>query len=166
MMIMYLKLLLLTVIISTLFSQDEYVINFNKPLHVDGNELKIVSGVIVKSALSKTALQNRLHVEVKELAFLQNSNLYLVDSNNSLQYSQELALKDYIIYAQPNMLQKVTSNKKESYDISDVNLTSMYSNAKGSGIKIAIIDDGFNLKHEDLKGLHVSFEYDATSKNM
>ncbi|MEA1918006.1 MAG: S8 family serine peptidase, partial [Campylobacterota bacterium] len=29
-----------------------------------------------------------------------------------------------------------------------------------------IIDDGFNLKHEDLKGLHVSFEYDATSKNM
>jgi len=45
--------------------------------------------------------------------------------------------------------------------IAMLNLEERWKTTKGKGVKVAIIDDGFNLKHEDLKHLNPIFSYDV-----
>lgn len=58
---------------------------------------------------------------------------------------------------------KLTKNKVQSPYIDILNLESIWTKTKGKGVKIAIIDDGFNLKHEDLQHLSPAFSYDTDS---
>lgn len=140
------------------------ITNFQKQVCKD---FKLLNSVIVKSTLSKQELKEKLNRPLKQIAFLENSNLYLVDANNSLEYSKELAKKEYIIYAQPNISQTKNLNFKPSQNITKkYNLEKVWQTTQGEGVNIAIIDDGFNLEHEDLKGVHVLFSYDADNKNL
>jgi len=151
------------ILMSSLFSKEVCITNFNKQLCKD---FDILNSVIVKSSLSKKELKDKLNKPIKQIAFLDNTNLFLVDSNDSLEYSQELANKEYIIYAQPNISQTKDINFKPTQNITKkYKLDSIWKTTKGEGVNIAIIDDGFNLEHEDLKGLNLLFSYDADNKS-
>jgi len=150
--------------LSSLFSKEVCITNFNKQVC---NDFNLLNSVIVKSSLSKQELKEKLNKDIKQIAFLENSNLYLIDSNNSLEYSKELAKKEFISYAQPNISQTRNLNFKPSQNITKkYNLEKIWQTTQGEGVNIAIIDDGFNLEHEDLKGVHVLFSYDADNKNL
>jgi subtilisin family serine protease len=160
------------VLLSSLLAKEVCITNFNKELCKDFN---LLDSVIVKTSLSKKELKERLNKPLKQIAFLENSNLFLVDSKQPLIYSKELVKEKYIIYAQPNISQTKNNNffkesakhKKQIQNISKkYNLKNIWQTTKGEGVNIAIIDDGFNLNHKDLKGVDVLFSYDADNKNL
>ena len=156
--------LLSFLLISSLYSKEVCITNFNKEVCKD---FKVLNSVIIKSPLSKKALKIKLKKPIKQIAFLENTNLFLVDTNDSLNYSQELANKEYIIYAQPNISQTKNLNSKQPQNITKkYDLDKIWQITKGEGVNIAIIDDGFNLEHEDLKGVNLLFSYDADNKNL
>jgi len=148
--------------------------NFDHILQIDSQSFTIIPEVIVKTNLDKAALIAKLNKPIIQLAFLDKANIFLIKSVDALNYSKELSTKDYIIYAQPNILQK------RSYNFVNVNAnahkTSVHKiverykkeniqiDNQGEGVNIAIIDDGFNLEHEDLNATHVLFSYDADLK--
>ena len=126
---------------------------------------QILPRVIVKTQLSKKALANKLKRPVQRLAVLQDSSLYLVNHKRSLAYANKLQKDKDIIYAQPDVLQKRHNQKYKTKVVStSLPLTKIWKKTKGKGIKIAIIDDGFNLQHEDLKGVRVGFQYDVEQR--
>ena len=159
------KIILVSLLISLSLLADKVCINnFNKQVCKDFN---ILDSVIVKSTLSKKELIKKLNKPIKQIAFLETSNLHLVESKDSLNYSKELEKENYIIYAQPNISQTRDSNFKNTQNITKkYNLKKTWKTTKGAGVNIAIIDDGFNLEHEDLKGVNVLFSYDADNKNL
>ncbi len=151
-------------LLSSLSAQEVCIENFDSA--VCGN-FRILNSIILRSTLSKTALEKRLNKPVKVIAFLEDSNLYVIDSDHPLQEAKTLKNRAYIIYAQPNILQKRhLSFGHESNITTQYNLQKEWKKSLGEGIKIAIIDDGFNLNHPDLKGLHVSFSYDVDQKSL
>ncbi len=161
----HLKTILFTLLLFTsLFSKEVCITNFQKEVCSD---FELRDGVIIKSSISKEKLKEKLNRPLKQIAFLENSNLYLVDSNDSLNYSKELAKKEYIIYAQPNISQTKEKSLQPSQNITkQYNLGKIWQSTQGKGVNIAIIDDGFNIEHEDLQGVHVLFSYDADNKNL
>ncbi|MEA3354463.1 MAG: S8/S53 family peptidase [Campylobacterota bacterium] len=159
------KIILINILLLTfVLSKDICITNFNKKVCKD---FTVLNSVIVKSPLSKQELKDKLNKPLKQIAFLEDSNLYLIDSNNSLEYSKELSKKEYITYAQPNISQKRDHNIKVSQNITKkYSLEKIWTKTKGEGVNIAVIDDGFNLKHEDLKGVNVLFSYDVDNKTL
>ncbi|MGA1932840.1 S8 family peptidase [Arcobacter sp. YIC-464] len=138
--------------------------NFNNKVC---KNFKVLPSVIIKTTLNKKQLLEKLDKPLKQIAFLEDSNLFLVEVKDSLTYAKELEKKDFIIYAQPNILQqKVKNSFKATNIVSDFNLKKLWKNTKGEGVNIAIIDDGFDLVHEDLKGVNVLFSYDSDNKNL
>jgi len=149
---------------SSLYSKEVCIINFNKEVC---KEFNILNSVIIKSPLLKEDLSTKLNKSLKQIAFLKNSNLFLVNSKQPLIYSKELLKKEYIIYAQPNIAQTKNINFKKSQNITKkYNLKKIWKTTKGEGVNIAIIDDGFNLEHEDLKGVNILFSYDVDNKSL
>ncbi|MDD2790676.1 MAG: S8 family serine peptidase [Sulfurimonas sp.] len=159
------KVIFLSLLISlSLFSNETCIKNFNKTVC---KNFDILESVIIKSPLSKNELIKKLNKPIQQIAFLETSNLYLIDSTDALNYSKELAKKEYIIYAQPNISQQRDNNFQISQDITKkYNLEMIWKSTQGEGVNIAIIDDGFNLEHKDLKGVNVLFSYDADNKNL
>ena len=148
----------------SLFANEVCIKNFNK--EVCGN-FNLLDSVIIKSSLSKLELKKRLARPIKQIAFLETSNLYLLDSDDSLNYSKELEKQEYIVYAQPNISQSRDSSFQKTQNIvQKYHLEKIWQTTKGEGVNIAIIDDGFNLEHEDLKGVNILFSYDVDNKNL
>jgi len=150
--------------LSSILSKEVCITNFNKEVCKNFN---LLDSVVVKSKLTKKELHKKLNKPIKQIAFLKNTNLFLIDSKEPLIYSKELEKKEYIIYAQPNISQTKNINFKKTQNITKkYNLEKIWHTTKGKGINIAIIDDGFNLEHEDLIGVDVLFSYDADNKNL
>lgn len=148
----------------SLVAQKVCINNFNQNVCKNFTAL---NAIIIKSPLSKKALKSKLNRPLKQLAFLQDANLFLLDSNDSLNEAKALAKHPYILYAQPDMMQNKEFAKRTPTDIiTEYNLKFLWKQTKGEGVKIAIIDDGFNLEHEDLKDIHLHFAYDADHKNL
>jgi len=128
------------ILLSSLFAKDVCITNFNKKVCKD---FTFLESVIVKTTLSKKELQEKLNKPIKQIAFLKETNLFLVDSKQPLIYLKELEKKEYIIYAQPNILQTRDSNFKKTQNITKkYNLKKVCQTTKGKGLNIAIIDDG------------------------
>ena len=144
--------------------------NFGNLLQVESKSLSIVPEVIVKTNLDKNALIAKLNKPIIQLAFLDKTNIFLVKSADALNYSKELSKEDYIIYAQPNILQKRTYNFVNVHHTSVQKIVEHYkkeniqNDNQGNGVNVAIIDDGFNLEHEDLTATQVLFSYDVDLK--
>ena len=157
-------LFLICTLLFPLFAKEVCIKNFDKDICGD---FKLLKSVIVKSSLSKQELKERLDTPLKQIGFLKDSSLYLIDSKKPLEYSRELSKKDFIIYAQPNISQVKnnsfirTENLKNRYGLKKVWKTTM-----GGGVNIAIIDDGFDLSHKDLKNINLLFSYDADNKTL
>jgi subtilisin len=152
--------------------EELYFKNFGNLLKIDSQQLTIVPEVIIKTKLDKAALSAKLNKSIVQLAFLDKANLFLVKSSDALSYSQELSTKDYIIYAQPNILQKRTYSVVSVDNTSADKIVARYKknniqlDNQGEGVNIAIIDDGFNLAHEDLNATQLLFSYDVDRKKL
>lgn len=156
--------LFILLILSYSSSKENCFINFNKKVC---GEFSFLDRVIVKSKLSKNQLSKKLEKPLKQIAFFENSNLYLIDSANSLEYSKQLLSYDFISFAQPDISQKKIINIQKNQNITKkYNLKNIWEKTKGEGVNIAIIDDGFNLKHEDLKDVNLLFSYDVDNKRL
>jgi len=148
----------------SLEAKSTCITNFNKNLCAN---FQITPSVIIKTHLSKKQLREKLQVPVQQLAFLHESNLFLVKHNSPSSYSKKLREEDFIIYAQPDILQKRQNHLDKQLTIaSRYHLNEIWKKTKGEGVKVAIIDDGFNLDHEDLKGLKLAFEYDVEQRQL
>jgi len=155
---------LLFCLVSSVSVRSVCIDNFGKQVC---NDFKLLNSVIVKSPLSKNQLKEKLKTQVKQIAFLNNANLFLIDTNNSVEYAKKIQKEVYVIYAQPNISQVKDENSFESRQISqEYNLIDTWEKTKGKGINIAIIDDGFNLEHEDFFGVDIAFSYDVDSKKL
>jgi subtilisin family serine protease len=151
-------------------TEGRFFKNFGNLLKVESQSLTIIPEVIVKTNLDKNTLIAKLNKPVIQLAFLANANIFLVKSADAINYSKELSTKDYIIYAQPNILQKRTYNFVDVHHTSEHKIVERYKKEniqagnQGGGVNIAIIDDGFNLEHEDLLATQLLFSYDVDLK--
>ncbi|MGA1940679.1 S8 family peptidase [Arcobacter sp. YIC-310] len=148
-----------------LFAKEFCIINFNKKVCDD---FKISNGLIIKSKLLKNELKNKLKLnELKQIAFLKNSNVYLVDTPSPLEDYERFKHYDFIEYIIPDIIQ---SKKRAGFDIKkyqkDLNLRNYWAKNKGEGINIAIIDDGFDLSSEEFSDTNVIFSYDVDNKTL
>jgi subtilisin family serine protease len=128
---------------------------------------EVQPAVIIKSALAKPGLQQALGRPVQQLAQLEGAGLYLLASDDPIVEAQRLSAQAYVHYAQPDVSQK----RMLHTDLPDASAwpTRFYireMSTKGAGVRIAIIDDGFDLSHEDLQGVDVGFSYDADHKTL
>lgn len=143
--------------------EDTCLINFGQQ---QCGPFEALPGVIIKAVLSKQHLQERLNRQVTQLAMLGEANLYLVPSDNPRQDAEALSREDGILYAQPDIVQPRSLHGYSSETDFTATLPAALKANKGEGIKVAVIDDGFNLEHEDLKGATVGFSYDADLKQL
>jgi subtilisin family serine protease len=128
---------------------------------------EVQPAVIIKSALAKPGLQQALGRPVQQLAQLEGAGLYLLASDDPIVEAQRLSAQAYVHYAQPDVSQK----RMLHTDLLNASAwpTRFYireMSTKGAGVRIAIIDDGFDLSHEDLQGVDVGFSYDADHKTL
>lgn len=141
---------------------DECIYNFGE---IRCGNFILTNNVIIKSRLSKEELQGLLGKSLTQLASLTNSNLYMVHSERPIEYAKQIGEMDSIDYAQPDIIQ----NRQYSNETSQINLQGDelgLTHNSGLGVRIAIIDDGFNFHHEDLQGIDILFTYDADNKNL
>jgi len=141
---------------------------------VRGVQLKITNRLIIKVApgISKKKLRSAVGFEsnITELYRMHNGIYYIlgVPQNHSLQVDLErISHLPFVNLVQPDLLQK---RPLSEWPIATQNMSSIlksmkvpvsWMNNQGKGVRIAIIDDGFDLSHVDLQGTHVVFEYDV-----
>ena len=153
---------------------------------VEGTDLKVVLSdrIIVKTTVDirKSDLY-AYHSQVKKVTELfkgsvQNYfSLTLRDGNElnavlkffrRLQHNNVKGIK----LVQPDLLQLKTkaealANKyKSSPYVELMGIPSLWKKTKGEGIKVAIIDDGFNLSHPDLRVIVPVFSYDVDTRTV
>ncbi len=147
------------------FSKEFCILNFDKELCDD---FKISKALIIKTKLSKNELKKRLKLEdLKQIAFLKDSNIYLLNSSTPLKDYEKLKGLDFIEYVIPDIIQR---KKRSSFDIKEyqknLNLNRYWSKTKGEGVNIAIIDDGFNLTSPEFSDTNLLFSYDVDTRSL
>jgi subtilisin family serine protease len=70
-----------------------------------------------------------------------------------------------------NKLQQQLNREKQLVNalpryLNFIGVKELWEKTKGKGIKIAVIDDGFDLKHDEFKNTKLSFSYDATEQSL
>ncbi len=132
--------------------------------------------VKTEPGISKETLQTTLESisDIVELYKLENGIYYSLESDNP--ENLEALIKQtenlpFIRLVQPDLLQDTQRAEKSSTSLTNDHISALkidqfWKKTKGSGVKIAIIDDGFDLNHEDLKGITVDFAYDMEKKSL
>jgi subtilisin len=129
--------------------------------------------------LSLQALDSRI-AAVNELYLMPESNYYLVTLNTRDQLSavmKVLSSTSNISLVQPDILQltiRTDTGRTNTEDqqlalnpapyFSQLDIPTLWQTTKGRGVKVAVIDDGFALSHEELRFTDVMFSYDAEQK--
>ena len=153
--------------------------------YLNGTEhrVQLTNRLIVKtSALSSKSDVKSYHADIQQVTSLYQGdgfNYYLITANNAdfpLQLFNVLKGKKFeaqsnILLVQPDILQiktKAESEANKSIQVapyfSSLGIKSYWQKSKGEGINIAVIDDGFDLTHPDLKHLTPIFSYDAETR--
>lgn len=168
------------------FSKQIVLVKQSSGYQVKGTQhtVKLSNRIIVKTSADVTR-DDIYHyhsqvIQVTEL-FKGVSNHYfalaLKDSGKLAQVMKALrklqhSEKKEIKLVQPDILQLKTraettaiSNKTSPY-ISLLDVPSLWVNTKGKGVKVAIIDDGINLTHPDLRHITPVFSYDAETRQL
>lgn len=156
---------------------DVYQVS-GKSLQVSLNNRLIVraSGF---TKLSLQALDSRI-VAVSELYLMSKANYYLVTLNTRDQLSAVMkVLNDIsnISLVQPDLLQLTvrtevgrTETREQAPALnpapyfSQLDIPTLWQTTKGRDVKVAVIDDGFDLSHEELRFTGVVFSYDVERK--
>ncbi|WP_085298175.1 S8 family peptidase [Cognaticolwellia mytili] len=178
------------------FSRPVTLIKEQGFYRLKGGEHKVTltNRLIIKTdkAISKQQLA-RYHQQisrVSELFTAEHSRYYLAEIKDEALLGEVLSLlrgKVSIELVQPDILQLKThaghneiapaseqfiaeakakaKNKSNAY-ISLFGIDTLWQQSKGAGVKLAIIDDGFALKHPDLQATKVIFSYDVTRRQL
>ncbi|WP_157496913.1 S8 family peptidase [Hahella ganghwensis] len=142
-----------------------------------GVTLAVTNRVLVKtlnpdSQNSLYILENVARGEV--LASFPEFTLILLHlrQNNALSYSRELLKHKEVLYAQPDFLQVSRSRfgflgKRESQPVwphwkQSIELENI--KIKGEGIRVAVIDDAFDMNHPALRHAHLQFSIDTGTR--
>ena len=158
---------------------DVYQVS-GKSLQVSlSNRLIVRASGFTKPSLQ--ALDSRI-VAVSELYLMPEANYYLVTLNTRDQLSAVMkVLNDIsnISLVQPDILQltvRTEVGRTETREqapapaqntapyFSQLDIPTLWQTTKGRGVKVAVIDDGFELSHEELRFTDVVFSYDVERK--
>jgi len=142
-------------------------------------KVKLANRIIIKSKpnVRKVQIKNedRHITKVTELYKLKHYIYYLVDIQDSkylIPIINHFGKLPFIESVQPDILQlkEKLSNEKSHHHSGDylqrLDISALWKKTKGNNVKIAIIDDGFDLTHEDLKGTMLAFGYDVEMKTL
>lgn len=161
---LFLSCLFCVLCISTAQAEEHCIVNFGT--EYCGN-FSLEQAVIIKSALNKPTLEARLERPVQQLAILDDAGFFLVASDEPETYAKTLAQRSDVLYAQPDLRQKRRPAAHTSTAaLPGVDLPALWAKTKGAGIKIAVIDDGFELTHEAFRQTRLAFTYDADRKKL
>jgi subtilisin len=151
------------------------------------NRLVVRASGFTKPSLQ--ALDSRI-ASVSELYLMPEANYYSVTLNTIDQLSGVMTVLNntpHIFLVQPDILQLTVRTeagrteigladvrRTETRDqqptlnpppyLSQLDIPTLWQTTKGRGVKIAVIDDGFALSHEELRFTNVVFSYDAESR--
>lgn len=141
-----------------------------------GNKVKTTGRIVVKAAAG--VVKESLHqvdprvTGVTELYRLDSGSYFAVSFSDPGALEQILtrfSASPLVIAAQPDLLQihdksGLGASHREPTDyLGKLGIDTLWKKTKGKGVKIAIIDDGFDLNHEDLRGSALPFGYDLES---
>lgn len=147
---------------------------------LDNGSRVIVTNRIVVKALAGVdkerlaAIDSRV-TAVTELYRLENGCYYAVEfsGNGTLEEMLNRFTGSSLVTAvQPDLLQVHDKSVKgapahQSFDyLKTLDIPRTWEKSRGRGVKVAIIDDGFDLKHEDLQGVTVAFGYDLETRTL
>lgn len=145
----------------------------------DGSPVELTNRMVVKAAagVSKEALRaiDPRVSSVTELYKLAGPCYYVVtfsEPGDLADLLNRFSASSLILLAQPDLLQihdpaahrQIPPEAGEC--LQELHLARMWEKSLGQGVKIAIIDDGFALDHEDLRGVNVAFGYDLVSRTL
>lgn len=144
-------------------------------------EVKISNRVIVQasSVISPDSLKKldpRI-IKIQEIYKLSKSIFYCVSLNSVEHLSEILHIFEkhpYVLRVQPDLLQTRRSLSSQSsspslsqqYYVKNLSLRSLWQKSRGKNVRIAIIDDGFQLHHEDLQKVSTAFLYDVNLQKL
>lgn len=141
-----------------------------------GIKVKTTGRIVVKAApgVAKEALHkiDKRVTGVTELYLLDSGSYFAVsfpDPGDLEQILARFTASPLVLIAQPDLLQihdksgHITPAREPADYIKKLGIDKLWRNTKGKGVKLAIIDDGFDLNQEDLQGLTLSFGYDVES---
>ena len=136
-----------------------------------GHQLALSNRLIVKLAADiniEKLIANIAHIKTAQLLYQGHGFNYFsltLSSQNALQ-STFLVLQKHkdILLLQPDLLQlnnkaSKTQPRPQNYQLIK---EKRWPSATGHGVKLAIIDDGFNFQHPDLQQARVAFQYDVS----
>lgn len=163
------------------FSKKIYLKQISSDFFLMNNHLKVklTNRMIIKAKanITKAKIQKEdPHIQkVTEIYQMKQGVYYLVEikeMKNLFSLINHFNDLPFIYFAQPDILQLKQKTSHEGYKsytnryIKRLNIPSLWKKTKGEHVKIAIIDDGFDLTHEDLKGLRLAFGYDVEMKTL
>lgn len=144
-----------------------------------GNRVKITNRIVVKAAagVGKEALRrvdSRVS-SVTELYLLDSGSYFAVTFSDIGDLEQVLArfsASPLVLSAQPDLLQ-LHDKSGHGLALSEpagytgrLGIDALWQQTRGKGVKVAVIDDGFDLNHEDLRGGLLSFGFDLESSTL
>lgn len=144
-----------------------------------GLTVQLSSKLIIKTSIDVSKQQVSLFNEqiknVVDVFSGVKSNYYVIDIIDQSKLKKvllELQQHKRVINVQPDILQSVNKSVIESKEVvnaaylSKLNIPLLWKRALGEGVKVAIIDDGFNLEHPDFEDLNNVFSYDVSKRQL
>jgi subtilisin family serine protease len=141
-----------------------------------GVKVKTTGRIVVKAAPG--VVKKALHsvdtrvTEVTELYLLDSGSYFAIsfaDPGDLEQILARFTSSPLVLTAQPDLLQihdksgRGATRREPTAYIKKLGIEALWENTRGKGVKVAIIDDGFDLNHEDLRGVASTFAYDLES---
>lgn len=143
-----------------------------------GQSVQLANRLIVQAlpALKRDDLLY-LHPAIRRAVLLfagQNSQYFVVDLQAGADMQavlQAVSQQPGIGLVQPDILQlaqraDAPAARAPATEVATPALVSLWQRSKGQGVKIAIIDDGFDLSHGQLDHVSLAFSYDAETRQL
>lgn len=144
-----------------------------------GMRVKPAAEIVVKAAAGvdkrQLAKLDPRVTSVTELYPLADASCYYRISFSSIKDLAEIlacfSASPLILAAQPDLLQirdrAGTGSSGEAAEyVKTLKLDSLWRQTLGAGVRVAVIDDGFDLRHEDLQGVTLAFGYDLATRTL
>ena len=140
---------------------------------------KLTNRLIIKTIpemdKSKLSVAIRSVEKITELYRMRDGTYYLLTIAKDRLLQEELERiggMPFVLSIQPDLLQKQHqatlsfAGSVVGTFLSEIRAPELWLKSKGKGVRIAIIDDGFDLNHIDLKGTNVIFSYDVDTQTL
>ena len=151
---------------------------------IDDLKVKLSHRVIIKikSDIDQSVLQKKFTFlnQVKLHYKAQSFSYCLAEIDPMINMQEALARLEkepLVLLVQPDLLQLTDKESHQSDDhknsdhdmnhyIESLKIADRWGFTRGKNIRIAVIDDGFDLKHEDLAEVNLAFSYDVETRTL